>query len=53
MRAALSCGTVDDFLNGKKNIVISNSSEIELKAGKLPDETQIMVLKPALLIGYN
>jgi hypothetical protein len=40
--------TVDDFLNDKKNIVISNSSEIELKAGKLPAETQIMVLKPAL-----
>ena len=40
--------TVDDFLTGKKNIVMADSSEIELKAGKLPVETQIIVLKPAL-----
>lgn len=40
--------TVDDFLTAKKNVVMADSSEIELKAGKLPDETQIIVLKPAL-----
>ena len=39
---------VDDFLKGKKNVTRMNSSEIEFKAGKLPAETQIMVLKPAL-----
>ena len=40
--------TVDDFLTGKKNVVMTDSSEIELKAGKIPVETQIIVLKPAL-----
>ena len=47
-RCDFPVATVDDFLTDKKNVVISNSSEIELKAGKLPDETQIIVLKPAL-----
>jgi L-ascorbate metabolism protein UlaG (beta-lactamase superfamily) len=39
---------VDDFLKGKKNINRVDASEVEFKAGKLPAETQIMVLKPAL-----
>ena len=28
---------VEDFLKGKSNVIRSNESEIELKAGKLPD----------------
>lgn len=39
---------VDDFIKGKNNVIRSNDSEIELKAGKLPDGTQIIVLKPSL-----
>ena len=39
---------VDDFLKGKKNVTMMNSSEIELNSGKIPDETRIIVLKPAL-----
>ena len=39
---------VDVFLKGKKNVIRKDSTEIELTAGKLPAETQIMVLKPAL-----
>jgi L-ascorbate metabolism protein UlaG (beta-lactamase superfamily) len=39
---------VDEFLKGKKNVQLVNSSEIEFKKGKLPVETQIIVLKPAL-----
>jgi L-ascorbate metabolism protein UlaG (beta-lactamase superfamily) len=39
---------VDEFLKGKNNVTRSNESEIELKAGKLPAATQIMVLKPSL-----
>jgi L-ascorbate metabolism protein UlaG (beta-lactamase superfamily) len=39
---------VDEFLKGKKNVQMVNSSEIEFKVGKLPAETQIIVLKPAL-----
>jgi L-ascorbate metabolism protein UlaG (beta-lactamase superfamily) len=40
--------TVEDFLKGKKNVTLMNSSEIELNSGKFPDETRIIVLKPAL-----
>ena len=47
-RCDFPIGTVDDFLKGKKNAVRMNSSEIELKAGKLPAETTIILLKPAL-----
>jgi hypothetical protein len=39
---------VDEFSKGKKNVQLVNSSEIEFKKGKLPAETQIIVLKPAL-----
>ena len=47
-RCNFPIATVDDFLTSKKNVVIADSSEIEFKAGKLPVETQIIVLKPAL-----
>jgi L-ascorbate metabolism protein UlaG (beta-lactamase superfamily) len=39
---------VDDFLKGKSNVTRSAGSEIEVKAGKFPVDTQIVVLKPAL-----
>lgn len=47
-RCDFPVATVDDFLTGKKNVIMADSSEIEFKAGKLPVETQIIVLKPAL-----
>jgi L-ascorbate metabolism protein UlaG (beta-lactamase superfamily) len=40
--------TVDDFLKGKKNVTMMNSSEIKLDSGKIPNETRIIVLKPTL-----
>ncbi len=39
---------VEEFLRGKKDISQPDVSEVELKAGKLPEATQIIVLKPAL-----
>jgi len=39
---------VDDFLAGKKNVKKLNSSDIEFKADKLPQATEIIVLQPAL-----
>ncbi len=39
---------VDNFLKDKKNCFTANKSEIEFKADKLPAETQIIVLQPAL-----
>jgi L-ascorbate metabolism protein UlaG (beta-lactamase superfamily) len=39
---------VEDFVKGKKNVSKKDSSEIEFKADKLPAQTQIIVLKPAL-----
>ncbi|MDD5190082.1 MAG: MBL fold metallo-hydrolase [Dehalococcoidales bacterium] len=39
---------VDDFLKDNKNIVKPNSAEIELKAGKLPAATQVIVLNHAM-----
>jgi len=41
---------VDEFLKGKSSVTRSNDSEIELKAGKLPAATQIIVLEPSLLL---
>jgi L-ascorbate metabolism protein UlaG (beta-lactamase superfamily) len=38
---------VDDFIVDKKNVKKLNSSEIDLKAGTLPDSTEIIVLEPA------
>jgi L-ascorbate metabolism protein UlaG (beta-lactamase superfamily) len=39
---------VEDFLAGKKNVKKLNSSEIEFKADKLPETTEIIVLQPSL-----
>ena len=39
---------VDDFLEGKANVRKTDSSEVEFKAGELPAETEIIVLKPTL-----
>ena len=47
-RCDFPVATVDDFLKGKKNVIRMDSSEIEFKAGKLPAETTIILLKPAL-----
>jgi L-ascorbate metabolism protein UlaG (beta-lactamase superfamily) len=47
-RCDFPVSTVDDFLKGKRNVTRMDSSEIELNAGKLPAETKIIVLKPAL-----
>ncbi len=40
--------TVEDFLAGKKNVKKLNSSEVEFKADKLPQITEIIVLQAAL-----
>jgi len=39
---------VDEFLQGKKNVSRLDTSEVEFKSGKLPADTQIIVLQPAL-----
>jgi L-ascorbate metabolism protein UlaG (beta-lactamase superfamily) len=39
---------VEEFLRGKKDIRRLEASEIEFKTGKLPPNTQIIVLRPAL-----
>ena len=39
---------VDEFLQGKKNASQPDASEVEFKSGKLPADTQIIVLQPAL-----
>ena len=39
---------VDEFTKGKSNVTRVYGSEIEIKAGSLPEATQIMVLKPLL-----
>ena len=37
-----------EFLQGRKNVNRLNASEVEVKAGELPTDTQIMVFEPAL-----
>ena len=39
---------VDEFLKGKRNVSRLNNSEAEFKPGRLPVDTQIVVLEPAL-----
>jgi len=39
--------TIDDFLADRKNLKQLTLSEIEFKAGKLPEVTEIVVLQPA------
>lgn len=38
---------VDEFLQGKDNVIRLDSSEVEIKSGGLPASTQIIVPKPA------
>jgi L-ascorbate metabolism protein UlaG (beta-lactamase superfamily) len=38
---------VDSFVEGKSNVTVMNTSETEYKAGELPENTSIVVLKPA------
>ena len=38
---------VEDFLAGKNNVKIMNSSEIEVDKGQLPEITEIVILQPA------
>jgi L-ascorbate metabolism protein UlaG (beta-lactamase superfamily) len=38
---------VDEFLKGKQDMSQPDTSEMEFKAGQLPDHTQVVVLKPA------
>jgi L-ascorbate metabolism protein UlaG (beta-lactamase superfamily) len=40
--------SVDDFLQGKKNVIRPEASQVEFQAAALPASTQITVLKPAL-----
>lgn len=46
-KAALRFAEVDDFLADKKGITRLDSSIYEVKKENLPDETQIVVLKPS------
>ncbi len=39
--------TIDDFVVDKSNVKKLNSSEIEFKADKLPEATEIVILRPA------
>jgi hypothetical protein len=39
---------VDEFLKGKEDVVQSDTSEMEFKAGELPAKSRIIVLKHAL-----
>jgi L-ascorbate metabolism protein UlaG (beta-lactamase superfamily) len=46
-RCSFPIAGVDDFLAGKEDVRRLNSSEVEFRAGELPDKTRIIVLKPA------
>jgi L-ascorbate metabolism protein UlaG (beta-lactamase superfamily) len=48
-KADMPIAGVGEFLVSKANVTRSKDSEIELTAGKLPEKTQIIVLKPALM----
>ncbi len=47
-KCAFSITGVEDFLKGKANVKRLNTSDLELKAGQLPQATEIVVLKHAL-----
>jgi len=47
-KCGLPISGVDEFLQGKKNVSRLDASEVELKSGKLPADTQIIVLQPSL-----
>lgn len=40
--------TVDDFVAGKKSVKKLNSNEVEFRADNLPENTEIVVLQPAM-----
>ena len=47
-KCGLPIASVDEFLEGKKEISRLDTSEVEFKPGELPATTQIIVLKSAL-----
>ena len=47
-KCAFPISGADEFLHGKKDISRLEASEVEFRAGELPANTQIIVLKPAL-----
>ncbi|MDD5590774.1 MAG: MBL fold metallo-hydrolase [Dehalococcoidales bacterium] len=47
-RCAFPVAGVDEFLQGKTDVSRVDASEVEFKAGDLPESTRIIVLKPAL-----
>lgn len=47
-RCTFKLVSVDEYLKGKNNIIRMDSTEVELKKSRLPADTQIIVLKPAL-----
>lgn len=47
-KCAYPIATVEDFLKGKNHVRRMDASEIELKKDKLPKDTEIVVLQPAL-----
>ncbi len=47
-KCAFPIAGVEEFLRGKKDVKQPGTSEVEFKARKLPEATQIIVLKPAL-----
>ena len=47
-KCGLPISGVDEFLQGKKNVSRLDASEVELKSGKLPADTQVIVLQPSL-----
>lgn len=47
-RCAFPIDGVEEFLRGKDNVSLLDGSEVEFRAGELPDNTKIIVLEPAL-----
>lgn len=46
-KCGLPLANVEEFLRGKKNVKLLGSSELEINIGKIPPETQILVLESA------
>jgi hypothetical protein len=47
-RCDFPIGGIEDFLQDKKAVIKADATEAEFKAGELPDNTEIVVLDPAL-----
>jgi hypothetical protein len=47
-KCSFSISGVDEFLKGKANVKRLNTSDLELKAGQLPQETEVVVLRHAM-----